>query len=559
MQNLGIALLMVGSAVCRSVPASNTRRSPAAIGGANSSTDRDHFFVASGGDTLRGPGEREINRLCSELDRSDLFTCSFVWGSGAEGIVSRNGSVSDVRDALADLSDDVQYFVGDNDRMINPEYHHTANPVPKVFEGWFTYEQSVALFQRKSRRIVDERERVAPSLTSPQRPLTIAKLLEASRRNNVGGGRLNVSESVLPTLQDDTVTTSVVRAQKTADLSDQARDLNERTLVVQHLAPEHLGTLSTYSKCLRKCRESTNFYFSASGRNVTIYVIDSPVVDHVQFKNMRTGLSRLSSDRFLSPAARRSRSTCAGDHGTHVAGLAAGVEFGTAKNAVVVSVGAQPGCGGAARVTDILAGLQWTLDHHIRTRKSEMHTAVATMSLMLKSTTQSSAMITKYVKKLSDNGITVVAAAGNFHDNACNYVPPNMADVITVGAAHVSNGSIRAAPWFWSNWGPCVDVFAPGYRVESASPNCFECVAEYSGTSIATPLVAGIAAQYLQKFRNTTAESLKRELVGESTTQLLDVSRYPYQTTPSRFAQSFLGLEVLKVTPVVTRLNLTRT
>ena len=554
-----VALSMMLS-VCggRTLHQSSSSAAPAAQPASTKGTS-PHLFVASGGDALTGVGEDEVMTLCTSLERSKLFSCTFAWGSGAQGSIAGNSSKDEVRSSLAELSGGIDWFVGNNDRMINPEYDHTVNPVPQTFQGWFTYEQSVVLFKRQASGSNPMQRALAPSLVSPRRPITIAKILNASRKVNVGGGQLNDTESVLPSISDDTMTKSA-RAQTLKDTSDQARETYERTLVAQHQAPKHLGTLSTYSKCLRKCRDASNFYYSASGRNVTLYAIDSPVVDHAQFKNIRTGLSRLATDRFLSPSARSARGECAGDHGTHVAALAGGVEFGTAKNLQIVSVGAQPGCGRPAHVADILAGLHWTLEHHTRQQRkyNETRPAIATIALMLKATTQSSRMITKYVKKLTDNGVSVVVAAGNFHDNACNYVPANMEDVVTVGGAHISDGSLHAAPWAWSNWGPCVDIFAPGEDITSASPNCFECVATYSGTSIAAPMVAGLAAQYMQKYKGSSPQEVKAALIGESTTQLLDVSRYPYKTTPSRLAQSFLDLQVLKVAPLDQGMNLSQ-
>lgn len=121
--------------------------------------------------------------------------------------------------------------------------------------------------------------------------------------------------------------------------------------------------------------------------------------------------------------------------------------------------------------------------------------------------------------------------------DSCEYIPSGLPDVITVAAVDITHDATKAFPWSWSNYGTCVDIWAPGVDIEAAAPNCYECTAEFSGTSQATPLVTGIIAQYLETEPTADAEDVKKALLKSASRTVLEVSGNVYATTTNLVAQ----------------------
>lgn len=222
------------------------------------------------------------------------------------------------------------------------------------------------------------------------------------------------------------------------------------------------------------------YVYGSRGSGVAIYVVDTGVYrNHSQFGDrVQRGYDATGSG---------STDDCVG-HGTHVAGTAAGATFGVAKRAQIVPIRVL-NCQGAGTKSQLIAGLDWLVRHHRRGRP-----AVANLSLG----GAASRVVDRAVARVLDDGVTVVAAAGNEGDtwwgNACDYSPARVRRAITVGATN----RYDQAP-LWSNFGPCLDLFAPGVRILSASPAFRTASATESGTSMAAPLVTGVAARYLSQ------------------------------------------------------------
>jgi hypothetical protein len=125
--------------------------------------------------------------------------------------------------------------------------------------------------------------------------------------------------------------------------------------------------------------------------------------------------------------------------------------------------------------------------------------------------------------------------------DSCDFVPAGLPGVITVAAADVTHDATIAYPWGWSNYGSCVDIWAPGVDIEGASPDCYECTAIFSGTSQATPLVSGLIAQYLSNNPTADAADVKRALQEQAAPNVLEVLGHPYDTTVHFFAQVCLA------------------
>jgi subtilisin family serine protease len=214
--------------------------------------------------------------------------------------------------------------------------------------------------------------------------------------------------------------------------------------------------------------------YGNSGAGVHAYVIDTGIrTTHSEFTG-RVGAGRDLVDNDADP------SDCHG-HGTHVASTVAGTQYGLAKGATVHGVRVL-NCQGSGSNSGVIAGVDWVTSNHIKP-------AVANMSLGGSATSTLDQAVANSVAA----GVTFAVAAGNDNANACNYSPAREASAITVAAADDSDG--RAS---FSNFGTCVDIFAPGVSILGAWYNSDTATNTISGTSMASPHVAGAAALYLQ-------------------------------------------------------------
>ncbi len=167
-------------------------------------------------------------------------------------------------------------------------------------------------------------------------------------------------------------------------------------------------------------------------------------------------------------------------HGTHVAGTVGGSTWGIAKGVQLYPVRVLS-CSGSGSNSGVIAGMDWVAGNHIKP-------AVANMSLG----GGASSATDDAVQRMTDVGVTVVVAAGNDNSNACNYSPARAPSAITVGSTTSSDA--RSS---FSNYGSCLDIFAPGSSITSAWHSSNTATNTISGTSMASPHVAGAAALYL--------------------------------------------------------------
>jgi len=218
-----------------------------------------------------------------------------------------------------------------------------------------------------------------------------------------------------------------------------------------------------------------SYSWNATGQNVHAYILDSGLnSSHQEF----TGRVGNGAD-FINDG--NGTNDCVG-HGTHVAGTIAGSRFGVAKSAIVHPVRVLA-CNNFGSWSGIIAGIDWVIANHQKP-------AVINMSI--------GGGFFQSVNTAVDNavaaGITVVVAAGNNNSDACAFSPSSTASAITVGATDMSDN--RAS---FSNSGSCVDIFAPGVGITSAFIPFTQDITSMSGTSMASPHVAGVAALYLEK------------------------------------------------------------
>lgn len=235
-----------------------------------------------------------------------------------------------------------------------------------------------------------------------------------------------------------------------------------------------------------------------TGSGVTVYVVDAGIrYDHSEFG----GRATFGYDVFGGNG-----SDCNG-HGTHVAGTIGGNTFGVANRVSLVSVKVLD-CNGSGAMSGIIAAMDWIA-------ANRRLPAVANLSL---GGSYVQAM-NDAVTRLTNAGVVVVAAAGNENVNACNTSPASAADAITVGATGQTD--TRAS---FSNYGSCLDFFAPGEMIPAAYHTSSTALVYMSGTSMAAPHAAGAAALVLQRSPSTAARTVASLLSSYTTKGIVQSS-----------------------------------
>ena len=252
-------------------------------------------------------------------------------------------------------------------------------------------------------------------------------------------------------------------------------DRTVHALTTQTNPPWGLDRIDQRSRTL-----SRTFTYFKTGAGVRAYVIDTGIrFNHSQFGGRAvTGYDAVDGG---------SADDCNG-HGTHVAGTIGGSTYGVAKGVTLVGVRVL-NCNGSGTTSGVIAGVNWVTGNH-----QAGQPAVANMSL---GGGASSALDTAVRNSIAD-GVSYAVAAGNGNifgvaQNACNSSPARVGEAMTISA---TDSNDRKASW--ANYGSCVDWFAPGVSITSAWHTSTTATRTISGTSMATPHTAGVAALYLQ-------------------------------------------------------------
>ncbi|WBB94946.1 S8 family peptidase [Solwaraspora sp. WMMA2080] len=240
-------------------------------------------------------------------------------------------------------------------------------------------------------------------------------------------------------------------------------------------------------------RPLNNAYtYPTTASNVTAYIIDTGIrTTHNDFG----GRARAGYDAFGGTSA-----DCNG-HGTHVAGTVGGSAYGVAKGVRLVAVRVL-NCSGGGTIAGVVAGVNWVTANAVKP-------AVANMSLG----GGASSTLDSAVANSISSGVSYAVAAGNSNANACNYSPARVSSAITVGATTSSDA--RAS---YSNYGSCLDIFAPGSSITAPWYNSNTATNTISGTSMASPHVAGAAALVLGRFPSYSPSQVASYLVSNATT-----------------------------------------
>lgn len=230
------------------------------------------------------------------------------------------------------------------------------------------------------------------------------------------------------------------------------------------------------------------------GAGATVYVIDTGIrISHQEFGGRaRNGYDFVGKDKVAQDS---------NGHGTHVAATAVGSTYGVAKKAKVVGVRVLDAYG-EGTLAQVIAGIDWVT-------KNAVKPAVANLSLG----GGVSPELDKAVRTSIASGITYTVAAGNEGLPAETTSPGRVKQAITVGATN--RWDERS---YFSNWGPVVDLFAPGEDIKSASHKNDTGTVTFDGTSMAAPHVAGAAALYLAANPKATPATVEKGIVGKAST-----------------------------------------
>ena len=254
-------------------------------------------------------------------------------------------------------------------------------------------------------------------------------------------------------------------------------------------------------------------YPADAGAGVTVYVIDTGLrSSHTEFAG-RVGTGRnfagtgglgLPLLGLLGASGDPEDTSDCNGHGTHVASTAVGTEYGVAKAAEVAPVRVL-NCAGAGSNSDVIAGVDWVAENH-------QAPAVANMSLG----GGNSDALDQAVRGAIDEGVSFVVAAGNDDADACSGSPNRVAEAVTVGST--TRNDERSS---FSNHGSCLDLFAPGSNITAAWYQSDDDTNTISGTSMASPHVAGNAALLLAADGQLTPAAVHQALVQQTTGNVL--------------------------------------
>jgi serine protease len=230
---------------------------------------------------------------------------------------------------------------------------------------------------------------------------------------------------------------------------------------------------------------NSTYVYDQNGTGVNAYVVDTGVrSSHTQFGGR-------ASSGYTAINDGNGTNDCNG-HGTHVAGTVGSSTYGVAKNVNLIAVRVLD-CAGSGSNSGVLAGIDWVKANHVKP-------AVANMSLGGGTSTA----LDNAVNATVAAGVTMVVAAGNDNSNACSYSPARAANAITVGST--SSNDRRSS---FSNYGNCLDIYAPGSSITSTWSTSNSATNTISGTSMAAPHVAGVAALYLDDNPNASPSQVQ--------------------------------------------------
>jgi len=275
------------------------------------------------------------------------------------------------------------------------------------------------------------------------------------------------------------------------------QDQEVNSIEIQNGATWGLDRIDQQGKVL-----DNTYVYPNTGNLVDVYVIDTGILfGHLEFeKRAFKGIDVIS---------KRGTASDGNGHGTHVAATIGGKTYGVAKKVTLFAVRVLDNRG-SGTTSGVIAGVDWVTSHH-----TQGEPAVANMSLG----GGVSASLDAAVSNSINDGIVFCVAAGNSNVNAINSSPARVQSALTVGATDKNDFSAT-----YSNYGDIIDINAPGTEITSAWNTSITAIKTISGTSMASPHVAGAAAIYLNTYPSASPASVINALVLSSTKNVLTLS-----------------------------------
>jgi subtilisin family serine protease len=297
-------------------------------------------------------------------------------------------------------------------------------------------------------------------------------------------------------------------------ISDAARQGLLRDSRVTRVEPDGIATIvttetgATWGLDRVDQRSSTldgTYNYTHTGAGVHAYIIDTGIL----FSHSEFGGRAVSGYDAVDGGT---ADDCNG-HGTHVSGTVGGATYGIAKSVQLVGVRVLD-CNGSGTWSGVIAGIDWVTGNHVAP-------AVANMSLG----GSANSSVDNAVRNMIASGVATAIAAGNGNfvgiaQDACKSTPARVAEAMTIGATDKND---RKASW--SNYGNCVDWFAPGVGITSAWNSSNTATNTISGTSMATPHTTGVAALYLEANPSATPAQVRDALYANTTQHVVSSSK----------------------------------
>jgi subtilisin family serine protease len=354
---------------------------------------------------------------------------------------------------------------------------------------------------------------------SPETPTYSSALPEGERRYIVKYGNYVDAEAESKSLEQDGIEVKgtlshAMKASVVVATPEEMESLKE-SVDVASIEPDSRASISSSTSIWgldrvdQRSGRDGQYSFDAEGAGVNVYVVDTGLLlSHSEFSGrVPAGWSAINDGKGVID--------CNG-HGTHVAGTAAGTTYGVAKKANIIPVRTLE-CDGSGWSSTVMAGIDWAISHHVAGQPAVMNLSVGGFT---------NASFDQAVQSAVNDGITVVAAAGNSGQDACLTSPARVPSAITVAATNINDAQAS-----WSNYGSCVDIQAPGVSVRSAWNNSPTGDNTLDGTSMATPHVSGAAAILLSRNRSLSPADLHQTMINNATIAAVSANK---GATPNR-------------------------
>lgn len=247
---------------------------------------------------------------------------------------------------------------------------------------------------------------------------------------------------------------------------------------------------------------------------INTYIIDTGIdVNHPEFEGRAEWLANFAGD---------SQDYDGNSHGTHCAGLVGSKTYGSCRDSKLYAVKVLDNRGSGS-LTGVIKGIEFVYNHHNNLYKTnENIKSIASMSLGGGYSRALNMAVENCIK--NSKTLLFVVAAGNDNKNACNYSPASASGVLTVMAMNKDNSKA-----YFSNFGECAHIYSPGVQILSTVPDGGTAI--YSGTSMATPILAGVLNHYIDMYPDMNMEQIKQKLLEDSVFDV--ITKNPTNTTNS--------------------------